>query len=265
MAGLTHRLTDLHCHPQSRTTSVAKEEWKWSDLHTFTCSTVFYAYFWHLRSVSNKRVKYDGNTCQINTMDDIPMAPLCLSGFEISDMLGEARSQQPPRNVIPSVAPIYKAPICGCVTITACCKVNVFVVVFEECEMWPTNELLKEALDVSHAIGHSRHFKPPWYFFFHFFSLWLSLFAFLNPVCFHFHQHNVNRLLNNIVNVALLLHYGPFARVVLLGFGDFFERERTLMTPWLSVKPLNAAGRITPLPLHTAHITGNVSCCINIS
>ncbi len=65
--------------------------------------------------------------------------------------------QQPPRNVIPSVAPIYKAPVCGCVTIAVCCKVNVFVVVFEQCEMWPTNELLKESSDVSHAIGQWRN------------------------------------------------------------------------------------------------------------
>lgn len=40
-------------------------------------------------------------------------------------------------------------------TIAVYCRVDVFVVVFEECEMWPTNALLKEPLDLSHAIGHT--------------------------------------------------------------------------------------------------------------
>lgn len=65
-------------------------------------------------------------------------------------------SQQPPRNVIPSVAPIYKAPFCGCVTIAVHCK-DFLVIHFEVWEMWQTNELLKEYLDVSHAIRHSRN------------------------------------------------------------------------------------------------------------
>ena len=50
-----------------------------------------------------------------------------------------------PKNVMPSVAPIYKALVCGGVTIAVYCKVNVFVVAFEECEMWPTNELLEKS------------------------------------------------------------------------------------------------------------------------
>lgn len=160
-------------------------------------------------------------------MDGIPTALLSLSGFEI---VGKACPQQPPRNVIPSVAPIYKAPVCGCVTVAVCCKVNVFVVVFEECEMWPTNELSKESLDVSHAIGHSRHFQTD-LIFFPLLPTMAFPFCYLETSFFSSYQHNVNRLLNNMVSVALLLHYGPFARVVLLGFGDFFERKRILMTP----------------------------------
>lgn len=101
--------------------------------------------------------------------------------------VGKTCPQQPPRNVIPSVAPIYKAPFCGCVTIAVYCKVDVFVVVFEQCEMWPKeNVLLKVSLDVSHAIGHSRN--RTWFlnliqiFFFCFRPLWLFYFASLIPV-----------------------------------------------------------------------------------
>lgn len=95
-----------------------------------------------------------------------------------------------------------------------------------------------------------------------------SLLLFLSlpwkPFTYSYHR-NANRVLYNMVIAALQLHYGPLAYFILLGCSDFFERERTQMTQWLSVKPLNAAGQITPLPLHTAHIPGNVSCCINIS
>lgn len=76
--------------------------------------------------------------------------------------VGKTCPQQPPRNVIPSVAPIYKAPVSGCVTIAVYCKVNVFVVVFEECEMWPTNQLLKESLDVFSC--NCTFEKPLWLF-----------------------------------------------------------------------------------------------------
>ena len=80
--------------------------------------------------------------CLINRMTRL-FSPLhCCSEVALNfDMSVKMCPQQPPRNVIPSVATI--------------CDQWMSVFFFELCEMWPANELLKESLDVSHATWHS--------------------------------------------------------------------------------------------------------------
>lgn len=71
------------------------------------------------------------------------------------------------------------------------------------------------------------------------------------------HHRNVNRLLYNTANATLQLHFEPFACVVLLRCGDFFEQDRTLTRSAVTLgeaAQLCRPNHTTPTP-HCSHTT----------